>query len=66
MPTQDLHFLTIAEAAQPIAAGDLSPVELTAYHLRRSSNDIGRRIPRRPDGRMLRLSPARGARIVGR
>jgi aspartyl-tRNA(Asn)/glutamyl-tRNA(Gln) amidotransferase subunit A len=35
MPTQDLHFLTIAEAAQHIAAGDLSPVELTAHHLRR-------------------------------
>src|ERR1043166_6257133 len=33
--TEDLHYLTIDEAARRIAASQLSPVELTAHHLRR-------------------------------
>lgn len=32
---EDLHYLTIDDAARRIAAGDLSPVALTEHHLRR-------------------------------
>ena len=42
MPTNDLHYLTISEAASLIESRQLSPVELVAAHLERIEQTDGR------------------------
>ena len=42
MPENDLHYLTITEAASLLESGQLSPVELVAAHLERIEETEGR------------------------